>query len=146
MSSLEYQTEVQTTLYAVCSPFFCVHVSEPLDFESADIYCSADFTLSNPETFNRVIPLYRRRLCPNLTEIFTQQSDQLSQHLDVVELAIVNHVGFACLSQFFSLFRTILPNEVRLPARGAHFPFFHAGVRAVSSPFRGRARTRRGKR
>ena len=66
--------------------------SAPLDFESADIYCSADFKLSDPETFDRVIPLHRRRLCPNLIEIFTKQSDQLSQHLDAVELAIVNHV------------------------------------------------------
>ncbi|KAM7538699.1 hypothetical protein Aperf_G00000050873 [Anoplocephala perfoliata] len=64
---------------------------EPLDKETESVYCSADFKLSNPETFNRVIPLYRRHQCSNLVEIFSRQSDRLSQHLDAVELAIVNH-------------------------------------------------------
>ncbi|VDM35499.1 unnamed protein product [Hydatigera taeniaeformis] len=65
----------------------------PLELEEAKVYCSPDFDLSSPETFNRVIPLYRRGVCPNLVRVFTQQSDQLSQYLDAVELAIVNHVS-----------------------------------------------------
>ncbi|CDS37912.1 hypothetical protein EmuJ_000520450 [Echinococcus multilocularis] len=64
-----------------------------LELESAKVYCSANFNLSSPETFNSVIPLYRRGLCPNLIGIFAQQSDQLSQCLDAVELAIVSHVS-----------------------------------------------------
>ncbi|KAL5104744.1 Vacuolar protein sorting-associated protein 54 [Taenia crassiceps] len=65
----------------------------PLELEEAKVYCSPDFNLSSSKTFNSVIPLYRRGLCQNLIGVFTQQSDQLSQYLDAVELAIVNHVS-----------------------------------------------------
>ncbi|VUZ43713.1 unnamed protein product [Hymenolepis diminuta] len=67
--------------------------SESLNKEMESVYCSLDFKLSDPETFNRVIPLHLRRQCSNLRDIFTHQSDKLSQHLDFVELAIVNHVS-----------------------------------------------------
>ncbi|VDL28063.1 unnamed protein product [Hymenolepis diminuta] len=66
--------------------------SESLNKEMESVYCSLDFKLSDPETFNRVIPLHLRRQCSNLRDIFTHQSDKLSQHLDFVELAIVNHL------------------------------------------------------
>lgn len=66
------------------------------------VYCSLDFKLSDPETFNQVIPLHLRRQCSNLKDIFTHQSDKLSQHLDAVELAIVNHVSvWLCFAFIF---------------------------------------------
>nr|CDS29875.1 diagnostic antigen gp50 [Hymenolepis microstoma] len=79
-----------------CSPIHQTpspHHSEPLNKETESVYCSRDFNLSDPETFNRVIPLHRRRQCSNLKDIFIHQSEKLSQHLDVVELAIANHVS-----------------------------------------------------
>uniref|UniRef100_A0A5K3FPS2 Vps54 domain-containing protein n=1 Tax=Mesocestoides corti TaxID=53468 RepID=A0A5K3FPS2_MESCO len=64
--------------------------TSPVQLDSSSLFCSPDFKLSNPEIFNRVIPLQQRL---RFAKLSAQQSDRLSHQLDAVELAIVNHVS-----------------------------------------------------